>query len=149
MRPSQLRGAAEVLSHSQDALAAGAEESEQPTPGSPIQEQQQGEADSHEQRAQALRALLLARKMKQPSASAEHTDFTPVEDSDSAPQRSSEKKTSTKRSRVVLDSDEDEEDSPLTMDLGADGGADSDREAHSAPAKRKRQRVLIDDDEDD
>uniref|UniRef100_A0A8C7RFE4 Timeless N-terminal domain-containing protein n=1 Tax=Oncorhynchus mykiss TaxID=8022 RepID=A0A8C7RFE4_ONCMY len=108
MRPSQLRGAAEVLSHSQDALAAGAEESEQPTPGSPIQEQQQGEADSHEQRAQALRALLLARKMKQPSASAEHTDFTPVEDSDSAPQRSSEKKTSTKRSRVVLDSDEDE-----------------------------------------
>uniref|UniRef100_A0A8C7RAS2 Timeless N-terminal domain-containing protein n=1 Tax=Oncorhynchus mykiss TaxID=8022 RepID=A0A8C7RAS2_ONCMY len=73
MRPSQLRGAAEVLSHSQDALAAGAEESEQPTPGSPIQEQQQGEADSHEQRAQALRALLLARKMKQPSASAEHT----------------------------------------------------------------------------
>nr|XP_046168380.1 protein timeless homolog [Oncorhynchus gorbuscha]XP_046168381.1 protein timeless homolog [Oncorhynchus gorbuscha] len=149
MRPSQLRGAAEVLSPSQDALAAGAEESEQPTPGSPIQEQQQGEADSHEQRAQALRALLLARKMKQPSASAEHTDFAPVEDSDSAPHRSSEKKTSTKRSRVVLDSDEDEEDSPLTMDLGADGGADSDREAHSAPAKRKRQRVLIDDDEDD
>ncbi|XP_038867772.1 protein timeless homolog [Salvelinus namaycush] len=151
MRPSQLRGAAEVLSPSQDALAAGAEESEQPTPGSPIQEQQQGEADSHEQRAQALRALLLARKMKQPSASAEHTDFTPVEDidSDSAPQRSSEKKTSTKRRRVVLDSDEDEEDSPLTMDLGADGDADSDREAHSAPAKRKRQRVLIDDDEDD
>uniref|UniRef100_A0AAZ3QKL6 Timeless circadian clock n=1 Tax=Oncorhynchus tshawytscha TaxID=74940 RepID=A0AAZ3QKL6_ONCTS len=114
MRPSQLRGAAEVLSPSQDALAAGAEESEQPTPGSPIQEQQQGEADSHEQRTQALRALLLARKMKQPSASAEHT-----------------------------------EDSPLTMDLGANGGADSDREAHSAPAKRKRQRVLIDDDEDD
>ncbi|XP_064822134.1 protein timeless homolog [Oncorhynchus masou masou] len=149
MRPSQLRGAAEVLSPSQDALAAGAEESEQPTPGSPIQEQQQGEADSHEQRSQALRALLLARKMKQPSASAEHTDFTPVEDSDSAPQRSSQKKTSTKRSRVVLDSDEDEEDSPLTMDLGADGGADSDREAHSAPAKRKRQRVLIDDEEDD
>ncbi|XP_035633910.1 protein timeless homolog [Oncorhynchus keta] len=149
MRPSQLRGAAEVLSPSQDALAAGAEESEQPTPGSPIQEQQQGEADSHEQRAQALRALLLARKMKPPSASAEHTDFTPVEDSDSAPHRSSEKKTSTKRSRVVLDSDEDEEDSPLTMDLGADGGADSDREAHSAPAKRKRQRVLIDEDEDD
>uniref|UniRef100_A0A674BGR9 Timeless circadian clock n=1 Tax=Salmo trutta TaxID=8032 RepID=A0A674BGR9_SALTR len=73
MRPSQLRGAAEVLSPSQDALAAGAEESEQPTPGSPILEQQQGEADSHEQRAQALRALLLARKMKQPSASAEHT----------------------------------------------------------------------------
>jgi hypothetical protein len=73
MRPSQLRGAAEVLSPSQDALAAGAEESEQPTPGSPIQEQQLGEADSHEQRAQALRALLLARKMKQPSASAEHT----------------------------------------------------------------------------
>uniref|UniRef100_A0A8C7CMQ0 Timeless circadian clock n=1 Tax=Oncorhynchus kisutch TaxID=8019 RepID=A0A8C7CMQ0_ONCKI len=73
MRPSQLRGAAEVLSPSQDALAAGTEESEQPTPGSPIQEQQQGEADSHEQRTQALRALLLARKMKQPSTSAEHT----------------------------------------------------------------------------
>uniref|UniRef100_A0A8C8EHZ0 Timeless circadian clock n=1 Tax=Oncorhynchus tshawytscha TaxID=74940 RepID=A0A8C8EHZ0_ONCTS len=115
MRPSQLRGAAEVLSPSQDALAAGAEESEQPTPGSPIQEQQQGEADSHEQRTQALRALLLARKMKQPSAS--------------------------KRTGI--------QDSPLTMDLGANGGADSDREAHSAPAKRKRQRVLIDDDEDD
>uniref|UniRef100_A0A4W5RL17 Timeless circadian clock n=1 Tax=Hucho hucho TaxID=62062 RepID=A0A4W5RL17_9TELE len=73
MRPSQLRGAAEVLSPSQDAPAAGAEESEQPTPWSPIQEHHQGEADSHEQRAQALRALLLARKMKQPSASAEHT----------------------------------------------------------------------------
>uniref|UniRef100_A0A8C8BZL4 Timeless circadian clock n=1 Tax=Oncorhynchus tshawytscha TaxID=74940 RepID=A0A8C8BZL4_ONCTS len=102
MRPSQLRGAAEVLSPSQDALAAGAEESEQPTPGSPIQEQQQGEADSHEQRTQALRALLLARKMKQPSASAEHTG------QQIRHWLSSEKKTSTKRSRVVLDSDEDE-----------------------------------------
>uniref|UniRef100_A0A8C8C201 Timeless circadian clock n=1 Tax=Oncorhynchus tshawytscha TaxID=74940 RepID=A0A8C8C201_ONCTS len=131
MRPSQLRGAAEVLSPSQDALAAGAEESEQPTPGSPIQEQQQGEADSHEQRTQALRALLLARKMKQPSASAEHTGQQIRHWlSEMAP--------------YSLYSD-----SPLTMDLGANGGADSDREAHSAPAKRKRQRVLIDDDEDD
>uniref|UniRef100_A0A8C7D2T8 Timeless circadian clock n=1 Tax=Oncorhynchus kisutch TaxID=8019 RepID=A0A8C7D2T8_ONCKI len=108
MRPSQLRGAAEVLSPSQDALAAGTEESEQPTPGSPIQEQQQGEADSHEQRTQALRALLLARKMKQPSTSAEHTGqqirhwlsemapyslYTPAK---------------RKRQRVLIDDDEDD-----------------------------------------
>uniref|UniRef100_A0A8C7D595 Timeless circadian clock n=1 Tax=Oncorhynchus kisutch TaxID=8019 RepID=A0A8C7D595_ONCKI len=129
MRPSQLRGAAEVLSPSQDALAAGTEESEQPTPGSPIQEQQQGEADSHEQRTQALRALLLARKMKQPSTSAEHTG-------QQIRHWLSEMAPYSLYSALVL-----------TRTLY--GGADSDREAHSAPAKRKRQRVLIDDDEDD
>uniref|UniRef100_A0A8C7CSX4 Timeless circadian clock n=1 Tax=Oncorhynchus kisutch TaxID=8019 RepID=A0A8C7CSX4_ONCKI len=140
MRPSQLRGAAEVLSPSQDALAAGTEESEQPTPG-----------NSHEQRTQALRALLLARKMKQPSTSAEHTGQQIRHWlSEMAPYSLYSALVLTRtlcvlvqRSALYI------KDSPLTMDLGADGGADSDREAHSAPAKRKRQRVLIDDDEDD
>uniref|UniRef100_A0A8C8C6F7 Timeless circadian clock n=1 Tax=Oncorhynchus tshawytscha TaxID=74940 RepID=A0A8C8C6F7_ONCTS len=129
MRPSQLRGAAEVLSPSQDALAAGAEESEQPTPGSPIQEQQQGEADSHEQRTQALRALLLARKMKQPSASAEHTG-------QQIRHWLSEMAPYSLYSALVL---------IRTLCVLVQRSA----EAHSAPAKRKRQRVLIDDDEDD
>uniref|UniRef100_A0A6Q2XGH4 Timeless circadian clock n=1 Tax=Esox lucius TaxID=8010 RepID=A0A6Q2XGH4_ESOLU len=85
MRPSQLRGAAAALSSSEEPLAG-----EQGLEGSPVK---QGEADSHEQRSQALRALLLARKRKPPgSATAEHT----------------EKKTSTKRSRaVLLDSDDE------------------------------------------
>uniref|UniRef100_A0A8C7CSW2 Timeless circadian clock n=1 Tax=Oncorhynchus kisutch TaxID=8019 RepID=A0A8C7CSW2_ONCKI len=140
MRPSQLRGAAEVLSPSQDAL-----------------EQQQGEADSHEQRTQALRALLLARKMKQPSTSAEHTGQQIRHWlSEMAPYSLYSALVLTRtlcvlvqRSALYISCYLLLKDSPLTMDLGADGGADSDREAHSAPAKRKRQRVLIDDDEDD
>ncbi|KAJ7999282.1 hypothetical protein DPEC_G00213810 [Dallia pectoralis] len=135
MRPSQLRGAAAALSPSVEPPAW-----EEGLERSPIK---QGEADSHEQRSQALRALLLARKRKQPgSASAEHTVVAAVEriDSDSSPQRSSVK-TSTKRSRtVLLDSDDEKDEDSLTMDL--------DEDTDSAPAKRRRQRVLIDEDDD-
>lgn len=138
---SQLRGAAAALRPSSEAPVEeeGAERAEGPG------QEHQGEADSHEQRSQALRALLLARKRRHPTA--EHTDFAPVEDIDGAPQRSPQEKTSVKRSRV-LDSDEEneEEAAPSRPDEAADGDSDSD--ARSAPAKRRRQRILIDDDDD-
>uniref|UniRef100_A0A6Q2YDH2 Timeless circadian clock n=1 Tax=Esox lucius TaxID=8010 RepID=A0A6Q2YDH2_ESOLU len=114
MRPSQLRGAAAALSSSEEPLAG-----EQGLEGSPVK---QGEADSHEQRSQALRALLLARKRKPPgSATAEHTG-NEIKDR-------------------TLDQDGLYEDC-LTMDLGVDEDTDS------APTKRRRQRVLIDEDDD-
>uniref|UniRef100_A0A6Q2X203 Timeless circadian clock n=1 Tax=Esox lucius TaxID=8010 RepID=A0A6Q2X203_ESOLU len=99
MRPSQLRGAAAALSSSEEPLAG-----EQGLEGSPVK---QGEADSHEQRSQALRALLLARKRKPPgSATAEHTgneikDRTLDQDGlYSAP-------TKRRRQRVLIDEDDD------------------------------------------
>ncbi|KAL0978263.1 hypothetical protein UPYG_G00168150 [Umbra pygmaea] len=144
LKPSQLRGAAAALSCNEEppAVEQGSEQPRSPT-------QLQAEANSHDQRSQALRALLLARKRKQPgSASPEYPAIEHM-DTDHPPQRSSEK-TSTKRSRaVLLDSDDDEDDHCLTMDLEVGEEADSDQEADSAPAKRRRQRVLIDEDEDD
>lgn len=143
LSPAQLRGAASALSTSEEAPIERAEQ-----PESSFQE---GEVDSHEQRAQALRALLLARKRKHPTA--EHTDFTSVEhtDSASAPQRSPQEKTSIKRSRVLDSDEEKDEDSSSMNELEdkEDAAADSDNTAHSVPAKRKRQKVLIEEDEED
>ncbi|XP_062323129.1 protein timeless homolog [Osmerus eperlanus] len=135
----QLRRAAAALCLSREAP----EEASQPE--NPIEEHQE-ETDSHEQRAQALRALLLARRRKHPSA--EHTDFPSVEhiDSESASQRSPQENTSIKRSRV-LDSEEEKDEGSLSMnepESSEEAAADSNR-----PTKRRRRRVLIDDDEED
>lgn len=58
MNPAQLRGAAAALTPREE-LPAGGEEPR--GPGSPDQEHEE-EVSSHEQRSEALRALLLARK---------------------------------------------------------------------------------------
>uniref|UniRef100_UPI003AAC0EDC protein timeless homolog isoform X1 n=1 Tax=Centroberyx gerrardi TaxID=166262 RepID=UPI003AAC0EDC len=143
MSPSQLRSAAAALSPTEEERT-GAEEPE--GRGSPTQEQQE-EPASNEQRAQALRALLLARKRKPHSS--EHTDATPVEDTESenVRGRTPKEKSSTKRSRVLDDDEEDEDDSTNAMYIDED--ADSDRDDVSAPAKRRRQTALIDEEEDE
>ncbi|KAM4612600.1 protein timeless homolog [Polymixia lowei] len=145
LSPSQLRGTAAALSPKEE-VPRGAEEPERP--GSPTQDHHE-DLTSHEQRTQALRALLLARKRKHHST--EPRDVTPIEDtvSENALKRSPKEKTSTKRSRLLDDDEENEEESPTMMDMGNDGDADSDREAVSAPAKRRRQIALIDDDDDE
>lgn len=60
----QLRGAAASLCPSEEPVAETVVEEPAERPESP---EPLDEATSHEQRAQALRALLLARKRKQPS----------------------------------------------------------------------------------
>ncbi|XP_070758928.1 protein timeless homolog isoform X2 [Enoplosus armatus] len=145
---SQLRSAAAALSPREEEPKGGEEQDCSRSPTRESQEEEEEEVSS-EQRAQALRALLLTRKRKHTS---EHTDFTPIEDTDSTLERSQEKN-STKRSRSrVLDDDDDEEnedDSTTAMDMDTNGDADSDREDVSAPVKRRRKMVLIDEEEEE
>ncbi|CAL8339436.1 unnamed protein product [Merluccius merluccius] len=91
LSPSQLRGAAAALAPREELPA---EEEEPQVPGSPNQEHQEV-VSSHEQRSEALRALLLARKTRPRS---NKTDGMPGNE-----------KTSVKRSRVLDDDDEDED----------------------------------------
>ncbi|XP_034022725.1 protein timeless homolog [Thalassophryne amazonica] len=138
---SQLRSAAAAVSFREDEHQGGEQLYGDRSPsGEPQDEQASGE-----QRTQALRALLLARKRKQHST--EHTDFTDDQDPDSTTERS-QQKTSTKRSRVLNDDEEKEDDAATVMDVGNGGDADSDTEDVSAPVKRRRKMVLIDEDED-
>nr|XP_020448590.1 protein timeless homolog isoform X2 [Monopterus albus] len=141
---SQLRSAAAALNPQEDEPKYG---EEQERPRSPAAEAHEDEV-SGEQRAQALRALLLARRKKHHST--EHTDpvedVSPDEDMDSAIARSQEK-TSTKRSRVLDEDNEDE--STARMDVDTNSDADSDREDISAPVKRRRRMALIDEGEDE
>ncbi|KAM9361460.1 protein timeless homolog [Symphorus nematophorus] len=141
---SQLRSAAAALCP-RDEEPKGDEEQN----GSRSPTAESGEEEiSGEQRAQALRALLLARKKKHHTS--EHTapvsDFTPIEDSDSTIERS-KKKTATKRSRSrVLD--KDKENAPVS-DLTSVEDTDStiERSQEKTATKRSRNRVLEDDDE--
>ncbi|XP_038553414.1 protein timeless homolog [Micropterus salmoides] len=157
---SQLRSAAAALSPTEEAAALSPTE-EEPKGGeeqdgskSPTGESQEEEEISGEQRAQALRALLLTRKRKHHTS--KHTvpvsNFTPNEDTDRTTERSQEK-TSTKRSRrSVLDDDdheENEDDSTTALHMDTNGDADSDTEDISAPVKRRRKMVLIDEEEDE
>ncbi|XP_029357808.1 protein timeless homolog isoform X2 [Echeneis naucrates] len=152
---ADLRCAAAALSPTEDEPTGGEEQDGPSSPGGePQQEGQEGEEEvaevSGEQRAQALRALLLARKQKHHASeqTANVSDFTPSEDNESAAQRFQGPKTSAKRSRSrVLDDDEDDDDSTTAMDVGAD--ADSVGENTSAPVKRRRKMVLIDEEEDE
>ncbi|KAM4740614.1 protein timeless homolog [Anableps anableps] len=116
-------------------------------------EEEEDEEVSSEQRAQALRALLLARNRKNCSAvdTGLVADIAPADDTDSLIERSQEKM-STKRSRNrVLDDDEEEKENDSTngMDVDTNKDADSDREDFSAPVKRRRKMAVIDDEEDD
>ncbi|MGH0145122.1 UNVERIFIED_CONTAM: hypothetical protein FKN15_068014 [Acipenser sinensis] len=145
-------------SEEEGAPPGGSEEEGAPPRGS--EEEEQG---AEEQRAGALRALLLARKRKRPHPDAAGTEMEspaqPVKpaldlesESDSEtsrePERRAARKQAAKRSRV-LDSDEEEEEGSgksLAMDLGG-RDPDSDAEERTAPAKRRRHRIE-DDDED-
>ncbi|KPP74065.1 protein timeless-like, partial [Scleropages formosus] len=146
LSPSQLRAAASSLSISDEIPVE-----ESGYVGRSSAEDQREEAESHEQRAQALRALLLARKWKGAVAGSHEKHYSikePELDSDpGAPRAADEKKTSSKRSRV-LDSDEEEEKETSQVNVGADEDRDSDDGSLQAPAKRKRPRALICDEED-
>ncbi|KAM4588760.1 protein timeless homolog isoform 1-T2 [Odontesthes bonariensis] len=157
--PSQLWSAAAALTpredesenaEEQDGLRDPTEEQQQQ------EEEEEGEEVSGEHRAQALRALLLARKRKRHTVmdTAPVSDLTPADATDSVTERSQEK-TSNKRSRSrLLDDDEDEEqekgdDSSPVKDVDTNGDADSDGEDISAPVKRRRKMVLIDEEEEE
>ncbi|KAL2091358.1 hypothetical protein ACEWY4_013621 [Coilia grayii] len=140
----QLRTAAESLCPPAEPAAGIEEQGEQPQSPEP-----QDEATSHEHRAQALRALLLARNRKRPS---EDTAESPSADPASANGEewgAGEVRNGVKRSRALDSDDENDKDPSSEMEVGNETGAgDSDSEKHSAPAKRRRHRVLSDDEED-
>ncbi|KAG7494069.1 hypothetical protein JOB18_022312 [Solea senegalensis] len=155
MSKSQLRSAAAALCPSEDEPKGGEEQDEPRSPTEKAQqEDEEDEVVSGEQRDQALRALLFARKRKHRSneCPAPVSDFTPTEDTESTAERSQEK-TSTKRSRVLDDDDDDDEenenDSSAAMDMDANSDADSDGGDVSAPVKRRRKMVLIDEEDDE
>ncbi|XP_058867498.1 protein timeless homolog [Acipenser ruthenus] len=155
---SEEEGAPPGGSEEEGAPPGGSEEEGAPPGGS--EEEEQG---AEEQRAGALRALLLARKRKRPHPDAAGTEMEspaqpvkPALDSESEsdsetsrePERRAARKQASKRSRV-LDSDEEEEEGSgksSAMDLGG-RDPDSDAEERTAPAKRRRHRIE-DDDED-
>ncbi|XP_033995329.1 protein timeless homolog [Trematomus bernacchii] len=161
---SQLRSAAAALSPREEEPTGGEEQDGSRSPARESEKEDEKEKDkeqekekdkdkkgvSGEQRAEALKALLLKRKRKHQTS--EQTDFTPAEDTESTPERSQEN-TSTKRSkRRVLDDDSDdddekENDSTTAMDIETNG--DSDKEDISAPVKRRRKMVLSDDEDDE
>ncbi|XP_048856123.1 protein timeless homolog [Brienomyrus brachyistius] len=141
---SQLRAAAAALSVSEEAPA---EEEQGDVEGSPVEEHDESET-SHEQRVQALRALLLERKRKVPAGG--HRDESPTSDDPEldpdteAPRAPKESRSSVKRSRVLHSDDEAGEDVSENHREPS-----SDEDSLSIPAKRRRHRVLIDDDDDE
>ncbi|KAJ8412126.1 hypothetical protein AAFF_G00143930 [Aldrovandia affinis] len=141
LSPSQLRAAASSLTLEEGAEESGAQ-------GSPALELE--EENTPDQRAQALRALLLARKRKHPGNTEHHSSVDDVESSSDreTPRAGDESKARAKRSRV-LDSDEEREDESSMKATGGDRGPDSDEGVQSAPAKRRRQRALVDEDEEE
>lgn len=147
----QLRAMAASLNVVEENEVGVSAESEETMPSSADPQQ---EDDSQELRAQALRALLLARQRKR---SEDTKKDSPAEEEAAAKSPEAEtlsagvgSKTSGKRSRVLDSDDEQDEDSPskIHADPVADEG--SDAEARSAPAnKRRRQRVLSDEEDED
>uniref|UniRef100_UPI0037E7CBCE protein timeless homolog isoform X1 n=1 Tax=Semicossyphus pulcher TaxID=241346 RepID=UPI0037E7CBCE len=152
---SQLRSAAGALSPREEEPKGEEEQNGLITPTEENLEKEgvvveEEEEVSGEQRAQALRALLLTRKRKHHTSgqTAPVPESTPVEDTESTPERS-RGKISTKRSRVLDDDEENEDESTNAMDVETNGDADSDGEDVSAPVKRRRKMVLIDEEEDE
>ncbi|XP_023688185.2 protein timeless homolog isoform X1 [Paramormyrops kingsleyae] len=141
---SQLRAAAAALSVSEEAPM---EEEQGGVEGSPVEVHSESET-SHEQRVQALRALLLKRKRKAPAG--RHRDESPtvndpeLDPDTEAPRAPEESRNSVKRSRVLDSDDETAEDVSVNH-----REPDSDEDSPSVPAKRRRQRVLIDDDDEE
>ncbi|XP_029288140.1 protein timeless homolog isoform X2 [Cottoperca gobio] len=155
---SQLRSAAAALSPREEEPKGGEEQDGTRSPKGESQEEEEEEEEvSGEQRAQALKALLLTRKRKRHTSeqTAPVSDVPPTEDTDSTLERSQEN-TSTKRSRSRVlddddddDDDDDEEDSTPAMEIETNVDADSDEEDISAPVKRRRKMVLIDEEDDE
>ncbi|XP_077430507.1 protein timeless homolog isoform X2 [Vanacampus margaritifer] len=150
--PSQLRSAAASLSENQD--ESKSEEVLVEDSGPAEEPREETTEVSNSQQADALKALLVARKRKKHSSKDEapDLDLASTEDTDSSFERPNEM--TTKRNRVLDDDDEDddeEEDNSSTnpMDMVANGDADSDEEDISAPVKRRRKMVLIDEDDED
>ncbi|XP_004545056.2 protein timeless homolog [Maylandia zebra] len=147
---SQLRSAAAALSPEEDKPK---NDDEQDGTRSPAEEPRGEEEEdaSHEQRAQALRALLLARKRKRYTAedAAPESDAAPVDDTHDV-NESSQDSTSTKRnrSRVLDDDEENDKDSATAAAMDTNGDEDSDKEDISAPVKRRRV-VLIEEEEEE
>ncbi|KAB5537051.1 hypothetical protein PHYPO_G00114380 [Pangasianodon hypophthalmus] len=152
----QLRSIAASLDQAEESEVTVQEETDAGMTVNPELAQNNEEGhDLQELRAQALRALLLARQRKHSSEDTKKDSFDVEATSESGAQSAAavEGKTSGKRSRV-LDSDDDDEDetgeaSPSRMNVETEGGNQSDEETRSAPAKRRRHRVLSDDEEDD
>ncbi|XP_037534837.1 protein timeless homolog [Nematolebias whitei] len=145
--PSQLRSSAAALTPGEDQVENFEEQEEPRDPTDKPQEEEEEEEEEEElpseQRAQALRALLLARNKKRRSA--ECTDNTSVGDTKSTAERSREK-TSSKRSRILDDDDDDddggddeEKDTPV-------GDTKSIAERSREKTSSKRSRILDDDD---
>ncbi|XP_028855333.1 protein timeless homolog [Denticeps clupeoides] len=136
----QLRALASSLCPSGESKESGLEEDveKDSTP------EQMDESSSHEQRAEALRALLLARKRKQQST--DTSGSSTAEDKTSFDGQSGEggARPGGKRSRFI-DSDDEKDDPQLKIDVTDEFDADE----NSAPAKRRRHRVLSDDEEGD
>ncbi|XP_068171410.1 protein timeless homolog isoform X2 [Antennarius striatus] len=143
---SQLRSAAAALSPREDEPKGGEEGDDWRNPAGKSKEE--GEV-SGEQRAQALRALLLTRQRKRHTS--EHTapdlDVSSIEATDSTVVRS-QQKTSAKRVRL-LDNDEENDDPTTAVDMDTNSDAHSDGDEISAPVKRRRKMVLIDEVEDE
>uniref|UniRef100_A0A673BF00 Timeless circadian clock n=1 Tax=Sphaeramia orbicularis TaxID=375764 RepID=A0A673BF00_9TELE len=153
LSPSQLRSAAAALNPTED-KPAGVEEPEGhgSLTGDPQEEQV-----SSDQRAQALRALLLKRKRKHHITEDTGT-YCAFWASSQVTQliTAFSKKTSAKKSRVLDDDDDDDDDdeengddSTTVMAMDTSGDIDSDGEDISAPVKRKRKMVLIDEEDDE
>ncbi|TNM89036.1 hypothetical protein fugu_005290 [Takifugu bimaculatus] len=150
---SQLRSAAAALTPTPEGPDGDEKPNEPPTGESQAEEGEEEEEAAGEQRTQALRAMLLARKRK--NHTSDHTapvsDLPPV--SNSTVESSPQEKTSKKRSRVLEDdeySDEEEEkDQVSAEEMETNGIADSDGEDISVPLKRRRKILLIDEDDED
>ncbi|XP_047437724.1 protein timeless homolog [Mugil cephalus] len=156
---SQLQSAAAALSPKEEEPKDSEVQDGARSPTVELQEEQQHQQEeeeevSGEQRTQALRDLVLARKRKEHTIkdTASVPVVTPGEDADAVTPRS-KKNTSTKRSRSrVLDKNEEEnkeDDSSTAMDMDTNGDADSDGEEITAPVKRRRKMVVIDEEEDE
>eukprot|EP00066_Takifugu_rubripes_P022734 XP_011612000.1 PREDICTED: protein timeless homolog [Takifugu rubripes] len=150
---SQLRSAAAALTPTPEGPDGDEQPNEPPTGESQAEEGEEEEEAAGEQRTQALRALLLARKRK--NHTSDHTapvsDLPPV--SNSTVESSPQEKTSKKRSRVLEDDEysdeEDEKDQVSAEETETNGIADSDGEDISVPLKRRRKILLIDEDDED
>ncbi|KAM9408632.1 protein timeless homolog [Pholidichthys leucotaenia] len=155
---SQLRSAAAALSQMEEAPENGKEQNGPQSPREESQELKKEEVLS-EQRAQALRALLLARKRKHCTTddTVHELEFPAADGTDSVNESTQEKVlTERSRSRVLDDEDDDDDDKEnendsnmANMNTDTNGDLDSDGEDISAPVKRRRKMALIDEEEEE
>ncbi|XP_051931350.1 protein timeless homolog [Hippocampus zosterae] len=144
---SQLRSAAASLRQNPNESKSEEVLVEDDDPPEEHREEKKEVSDS--QRADALRALVVARKRKQHSSKDDvlGLDLASIEDAKSSFERAKEK--TTKRNRMLDNAEEQDDCSTTVMDTHTNGDADSDEEDVSAPVKRRRKMVLIDEDEEE